>query len=52
MSILIIIGVILLVLWLLGFLFFRTLGWLLHIALIIAAILIIIWFLRSVLGLF
>ena len=52
MSILIIIGIILLVLWLLGFLFFRTLGWLLHIALIIAAILIIIWLLRSVLGLF
>ena len=52
MSILIIIGIILLVLWLLGFLFFRSLGWLLHIALIIAAILIIIWLLRSVLGLF
>jgi hypothetical protein len=52
MSIIIIIGIALLVLWLLGFLFFRTLGWLLHIALIIAAILIIIWVLRNVLGLF
>ena len=52
MSIIIIIGIVLLVLWLLGFIFFRTLGWLLHIALIIAAILIIIWLLRNVLGLF
>lgn len=52
MNVLIIIGIILLVLWLLGFIFFRTLGWLIHIALIIAVILIIIWLLRSVFGLF
>jgi hypothetical protein len=52
MSTLLWIGVILLVLWLLGFLFFRRLGWLLHIALIIGVIVLIIWLLRSVLGLF
>jgi hypothetical protein len=52
MEILLIIGVIILVLWLLGFVFFRSLGWLIHIALIIAVILVIIWLLRSVLGLF
>ena len=52
MNVLIIISIILFVLWLLGFIFFRTLGWLIHIALIIAVILIIIWLLRSVFGLF
>ena len=52
MNIIIIIGIILFVLWLLGFIFFRALGWLLHIALIIAVILIIYWLLHSVLGLF
>ena len=52
MNVLIIIGIILFVLWLLGLIFFRALGWLIHIALIIAVILIIIWLLRSVFGLF
>jgi hypothetical protein len=52
MSILLIIGIIILVLWLLGFIFFRTLGWIIHIALIIGLILLIIWLLRSVFGLF
>ncbi len=52
MSIILIIGAILFVLWLLGFIFFRTLGWFIHIALIIAVILIIWWLLTSVLGLF
>lgn len=52
MNIIITIGIILFVLWLLGFIFFRALGWLLHIALIIAVILIIYWLLHSVLGLF
>jgi hypothetical protein len=52
MSTLLIIGIIIFVLWLLGFFFFRSLGWLLHIALVIAVILVIIWLLRSVLGLF
>jgi hypothetical protein len=52
MDILLTIGIIILVLWLLGFIFFRTLGWLIHIVLIIAVILIIIWLLRSVFGLF
>ena len=52
MSILLVIGVVILVLWLLGFIFFRSLGWLIHIALIIGAIILVIWLLRSVLGLF
>jgi hypothetical protein len=52
MSILLLIGIIVLVLWLLGFIFFRSLGWLLTIALIVGVILLIIWLLRNVLGLF
>jgi hypothetical protein len=52
MSLLLTIGIIILVLWLLGFIFFRSLGWLLHIALIIGVIILILWLLRSVLGLF
>jgi hypothetical protein len=52
MDVLLIIGIIIFVLWLLGFIFFRNLGCLIHIALIIAVIFIIIWLLRSVFGLF
>lgn len=52
MNLLITIAIVLFVLWLLGFIFFRALGWLIHIALIIALVLIILWLLRSVLGLF
>ncbi len=52
MSILLIIGIILLILWLLGFLIIPGLGWLIHIALVIAVILIIIWLLRRVFKLF
>jgi hypothetical protein len=52
MDILLIIGIIILVLWLLGFIVFPVLGWLIHIALVIAVILIIIWLLRRVFGLF
>jgi hypothetical protein len=52
MSVLLIIGIVIFVLWLLGFIFFRGLGWLIHIALVIAVILIIIWLLRTVFGLF
>ncbi len=52
MEILLIIGVIILVLWLLGFIFFRSLGCMIHIALIIGAILIIVWLARSVFGFF
>jgi hypothetical protein len=52
MSVLLIIGIIILVLWLLGFIFFKSLGCLIHIALIIGVILIIIWLLSSVFGLF
>ncbi len=52
MRILLIIGLVLLALWLLGFLVIPGLGWLLHIALIIAVILLIIWLLRRVFHLF
>ena len=52
MNILLIIGIVLLVLWLLGFIVFPVLGWVVHIALVIAVILIIIWLLRKVFGLF
>jgi hypothetical protein len=49
---LLIIGVILLILWLLGFFALPSLGALVHIALVIAVILIIIWLLRKVFRLF
>jgi hypothetical protein len=52
MNILLIIGIILLVLWLLGFVAIPGLGWLVHIALVIGVILIIIWLLRKVFKLF
>jgi hypothetical protein len=52
MGFLIIIGIILLVLWLLGFIFFKALGWFIHIALIIGVILVIIWLLSAVLKVF
>jgi hypothetical protein len=51
MSILVIIGIILLILWLLGS-FVLNLGALIHIALVIAVILIIIWLLKTVFKLF
>jgi hypothetical protein len=51
-NILLIIGIILLVLWLLGFLVFPSLGWLIHVALVIAVILLIIWLLKKVFKLF
>jgi len=52
MGILLVIGIILLVLWLLGFLAFKILGSLIHIALVIGLILLIIWLLRAVFKLF
>jgi hypothetical protein len=51
-GILLIIGIILFVLWLLGFIFFKSIGALIHIALVIAVILIIIWLLKAVFKLF
>ena len=48
MNILLIIGIVLLVLWLLGFIALPALGWVIHIALVIAVILIIIWLLRRI----
>jgi hypothetical protein len=52
MRLLLVIGIILLILWLAGFVLLPVLGWLIHIALIIAVILLIIWLLRSVFKLF
>ena len=52
MNILLIIGIIFLALWLLGFIAIPGLGWILNIALIIAIILIVIWLLRKVFRLF
>jgi hypothetical protein len=52
MGILLIIGIIILVLWLLGWLFFKSIGALIHIALVIGVILLIIWLLRAVFKLF
>jgi len=52
MSILLIIGIIIFVLWLLGVIFFKSIGAIIHIALIVAVILIIIWLLRAVFKLF
>ena len=51
MGILLVIGIILLILWLLGFFVF-SLGALVHIALVIGVILIIIWLLKQVFKLF
>jgi hypothetical protein len=51
MGILLIIGIILLILWLLGFFIF-SLGSLIHIALVIAVIFLIIWLLKAVFKLF
>jgi hypothetical protein len=52
MSILLIIGIILLILWLLGLFALPSLGGLIYIALVIGVILIIIWLLRRVFKLF
>jgi len=52
MNALLIIGIILLVLWLLGFIALPGLGSLLYIALVIAVILLIIWLLKKVFKLF
>jgi hypothetical protein len=51
-TILLVIGIILLVLWLLGLVGGRILGGLIHIALFIGVILIIVWMLRVLFKLF
>ena len=51
MRILLVIGIILLLLWLVGF-FALSLGGLIHIALVIAVAMIIIWLLKAVFRLF
>ena len=50
--ILLIIGIIIVVLWLLGWLFFKSIGAIIHIALVVGVILLIIWLLRTVFRLF
>ena len=52
MNILLIVGIILLVLWLFGFIALPGLGWLINVALVIAVIFIIIWLLKKVFKLF
>ena len=52
MSILLIIGIIILVLWLLGFIFFKSIGAVIHLALIAGAVIVIVWLLRAVLKVF
>ena len=52
MGVLLVIGIILLVLWLLGFIFFKSIGAIIHIALVIGVILLIIWLLRAVFKVF
>ena len=52
MSLLLIIGIIILVLWLLGFIFFKSIGGIIHIALVIGLILVIFWLLRAVFKVF
>ena len=52
MGILLVIAIIILVLWLLGFIFFKSIGALIHIALVIGVFLLIIWLLRAVFKLF
>jgi len=47
MNILLIIGIIVLVLWLVGFIAIPGLGWLINIALVIGLILLIIWLLKK-----
>ena len=51
MSLLLLIGIILLVLWVLGFFVF-SLGSLIHVALVLAVILIIVWLLKSIFRVF
>ena len=48
MTLLLVIGIILLVLWLVGLLTRKTMGGLVHLALVIAVILLVIWLLRAV----
>ena len=52
MGILLTIAIVIIVLWLLGFIFFKSIGGIIHIALIVGVILLIIWLLRAVFKLF
>jgi hypothetical protein len=52
MGILLTIAIVILILWLVGFIFFKSIGALIHIALVVGIILLIIWLLRAVFKLF
>jgi hypothetical protein len=52
MGILLVIAIIIIVLWLLGFIFFKSIGGIIHIALVVGIILLIIWLLKAVFKLF
>ena len=52
MGFLLVLGIILFILWLLGLFVFKSLGGLIHIALVVAVIIIIIWLLKAVFKLF
>ena len=49
---LLILAIVVFILWILGWIFFKSLGCMIHIALIIAGILFVIWLLSAVLHLF
>ncbi len=52
MNILLIVGIVLIILWVLGFLILPALGWILNVIVAIGIILLIIWLLRRVFKLF
>ena len=52
MSVLLVIAIVVIVLWLLGFIFFKSIGGIIHLALVVGIILLIIWLLRAVFKLF
>ena len=52
MGFLLTIAIIILVLWLVGWIFFKSIGGLIHIALVVGVILLIIWLLSKVFKLF
>jgi hypothetical protein len=52
MGVLLVIAIVVIVLWLLGFIFFKSIGGIIHLALVVGIILLIIWLLRAVFKLF
>ena len=52
MIFLLFVAIALVVLWLLGLVFFKAIGFLIHVVLVLALILLIIWLLRAILHVF